>query len=203
MFDRKSGLGWIGGFMALALAACGTTQVKSTWRAADAGPYGSILVLALVEELTPRTTVENTVARVLRQQGTPARASLELLRPDEPDLPEALRQAVDQMQADAVLVLRPIDEEELTMDAPDTVRVLEEHFDWWPYRKGSRVISRSDEVIGSLVTVETSLYEVGSRALVWRAESETAIYDSARKSVEDYAKSVAKALADQKVILSN
>jgi hypothetical protein len=190
---------------AVLLASCANTRFTSAWRDREyTGPtLKKIVVIGISEETAARRVFEDSFAAALRQAGVEAVPGYTLI-PAKPDRPvEQLREAVERIHADGVLVARALRAERRLDYSPGHVRVMPGigyHSGFWGYY-GSAIIDEPRLYSYSVITIETNLWPTGKDGKVlWSAISETTDPDNVQKASGELAKLVIKALQKQQLI---
>jgi hypothetical protein len=152
------------------LMACGTTtNIKTNWSDTryTAHGMGKILVLGLDARVGIRESFENSMKRELIAGGVDAIASLDLLFHEEEVTRELLQEAFADSQIDGVIVSRLIGRGMQITITPG--------MDLWGYYGStySHAYSPGYITMTDVVSVETSLFDVESKMLVWSGVSET------------------------------
>ncbi|WP_417066763.1 hypothetical protein [Niveibacterium terrae] len=190
---------------AVLLASCASTRFTSAWRDREyTGPtLKKIVVIGISEETAARRVFEDSFAKALNQAGVDAVPGYTLI-PVNPGRPvEDLREAVERIHADGVLVARALRAERRLDYTPGHVRVMPGigyHSGFWGYY-GSAIIDEPRLYSYSVITIETNLWPTSKDGKVlWSAISETTDPDNVQKAASELAKLVIKALAEQKLI---
>ncbi len=164
---------------ALLLFGCASSDrvVKIYEDAAFAGsPFNSILVVAAHEEVGNRRQFENSLVRVLNENGPVAVASLSVMQADEPIDRPALLVAVRETGADAVMITRLLDVELSTTVEGGRVAAEAQRrndialvdffrYDYAEYRDPMTVTTVRT------VILLTDLYNVADETKIWSVES--------------------------------
>jgi hypothetical protein len=192
----------------LALGACASTTIVEQWQSPDfkGGPFRRILVVGVTQEAAVRRIFEDEFVRQLRARGTDAVASYTLI-PEDGQVPRPrLEGAVRESRADAVILTRVLKVEQKTQVVPGTPAFPGFSTDiygvygtgwggvWTGYASPPAVFQYEE------VRVETRLFQAGSAALVWAAQSEVFAPTDARKDSADFASRIIAALAARKLI---
>jgi hypothetical protein len=166
-----------------------TTEVTASWRDIDlqAGPYNSIFLAALVEDLSLRQSMEQEFARRLGDRNVTTATSAETFRPTfydegQPDR-DQLVQMIQETEKESILTITLIDEEQEERFVPGGAMGPRFHprghfgyygtfpgyFDHWygtAWNTGYYTTDRR-------YIIETNLYDAETLELVWSAQSET------------------------------
>jgi len=182
------------------LFACASSDriVKIYEDAAFAGgPFNRILVVAAHEDVGNRRQFENSLVRVLNENGPVAVASLSVMQADEPINRDALIVAVRETGADAVMITRLLDVESSTSVEGGRVTATAQRrndiamvdffrYDYVEYRDPMTVMTVHT------VILLTDLYNVADETKIWSVEStsfdKTSVYgvfDGASRGITD------------------
>lgn len=185
------------------LSSCASTRFTSAWR--DSGYQGpelrKIVVVGISGETAARRVFEDSFAKALGQAGVEAVPGYTLV-PDKPERPvEQLREAVEKIHADAVLVARALRSEQRLDYTPGHVRVMPGYYGgFWGYY-GSALIEEPRFYSYRVVTIETNLWPTGKDGKVlWSATSETTDPENIQKATGELADLVIAELRKQKLI---
>ena len=186
MLSRILGLAWL----ALMLSSCASTKMTSSWRLPETGPleFEKVMALVLVQDASVRRVGEDELVRqIQRAEAIPSYRLVE-----EQDLKDEakLREAVESSGVDAVVVLRPVyDENEITYNSgsyPGPYYSFYGYYGWGYGISYAPGYYQQDRLVG----VETNVYDVKSGKLVWSGLSQTTNPEGVRKLVADTAKAV-------------
>ena len=190
------------GAIALGVAGCATTTIRDSWSDPSfaGGPFRRIFVLGVFrDEGGERRTFEDIMSERLRATGTDAVPAWQFL-PDGGRVPEAvLDAAVARSGADALLMTRLRGVRTQT-DVTTTMRPgagwggfgwYSGYTAWFPVQE----VRQFD-----IATVESSLFDVKTRKLVWTAVTETIAPTSVRQETPGYADVVIRALAERGLV---
>jgi hypothetical protein len=175
-----------------ALAACASTQLKATWKdpAFSGPPLKKLLVIGAVHSDLNRRVFEDAFAGALNAAGSSGVASYPLL-PESGAIPnERVQQGVQRSGADAVLVTR-------LMRVRQDVNVTPSHaypgfygagFRGW--YGGAYAMAPADVRVYDVLTIESTLWNVGTDKPVWSGTSEV----TAPSNIADASKELADVL---------
>lgn len=179
-----------------ALAACSSyTRLVDTWKdpATQQLRFQKVLAIAIFKDPSLRQTVEDDLARRI-PGATPSYQVL--AEGDLQDVPAAKAKVAAQA-FDGAVVLRVANRENRMSYVPGPgVNTFWGYYDaGWPtvYNPGYLV---EDDI----VTIETTVYDIGRDKLVWSSHSESTNPSSVASLVDDVVKSVAKEMKRQKLI---
>lgn len=185
------------GFAVLALAACSTTHITSSWRGPAAGPvrFQKIAALALVANEASRREAEDEMVKQIRH-GT-AVPGYALFQARELEDHETVKAKLRDGGFDGALVLR-------------LVRVEKEHSwsrdadpaSYYSFSSYYRMAAPMAYDPGTLeetavVRVETSIFSLAEDKLVWACLSDTTAVDGASALVRSLAIAVADELESE------
>jgi hypothetical protein len=180
--------------VALALAACASTTIRDAWTdpAYQGGPFRRVLVLGVSRDVPERRVFEDTMARRIEAAGTQAVPAYRYLpegtKADEPSLDRAVRES----GADALLMsrIRSIDRRTSvsTVMVPASVG-----FGWYPWYSGWYPVTDVRQY--DIAVVETSVFETGTKRVVWTGVTETYEPTSVERDAPGFADVIANALA--------
>lgn len=167
----------------LAVLACSSTKMVSTWKA-DGFQRGSIrkvLVIGVFKADGMREVVEGQFVDLLKAERVEAAASHAFFAPEELKR-EAIVAKVRELQYEGVLLARVLDSELLTKHYPagnEATPVQVGYYDDWykDYVVSQEEIAAIGHSVQSSGTarVETKLYDARTQKPVWSALSETTI----------------------------
>ena len=188
----------------LTMLACrGNTKVARQWSAdgLKQGSFDKAMVLVLGVPYNKRQTAEDHVVASLKSQGVKAVRSWDVLSEDQLLDRAAIARAVEDAGADALIGLRLV---KVTRDE----REYEGSEHWVPtgttldpygYVATTVALTRKpDTAVVRKALIETTLWEVASKKLVWSSQSESTTASQTITTAEvtdDYAKAVTKLVA--------
>jgi len=188
----------------LATVSCSNTKVARQW--ADPGlkeaAYRKTLVIVLgTASVNRRETAEDHVVAALGRDGANALRSWDILSAEAIADRAQLARVVEAQGADAILALRVVtalSSEHVTSGREEWVPVGT-GMDYYGYVTTSVALYRKPDVTTvRTFVVETTLWDVASRKLVWSAESDTSTASdtiTTGEVTDDFAKVVAKRVA--------
>lgn len=196
------------------LISCRTTATTITgdWKnpAVEEKQYDHILVVALVQNINAKSTVENDLARELREQGVNASTGMEVFPPSLEDGfsdKQSILNYVRNNGAEAILTVSLIDEETESRYVPGTYSyapypMYNYYGMFWGYYSYwyPRVYSPGYYTEDKVYYIETNLYDADTERLVWSAQSETYNPSSLDSFSEDFAKLIATRLTEENVL---
>lgn len=171
---------------AVLLGACATTSMLSSWMDPESAgkKMGKVLVIGIGKNQVVRRQFEDGFARELSSKGVQAMPSYQAL-PDASQISEeSVAPLVAQNQITHVLVTRLVDRKTVSTYVPPTTTAYATGFpSYYPSYYGSwygyyntgytTVSSPGYSYETEYVNLETNVYEIGSRKLVWTGLTET------------------------------
>lgn len=173
---------------------CASTKMTKAWVYPEHGPlqYDNVMALVLVQDSLVRRSGEDEMVRQIRK--AKAVASYTVLRDDEMQDEARVRQAVIDSGVDAIIVMRPVyDEQEVSYVQGSYPLAYNSFYGYhgWAYPVVySPGYYRNDRLVG----VETNIYDAGDGKLVWSGLSQTTNPKDTRALVADTAKAVRSAM---------
>jgi len=180
------------------VSACASTRVETQWRdpathAQDLA-FRQVIAVALVDDEAERRVAEDELVRVLeagpaaRARGLRAVASYTLIPTPELDDVERARAKLERGGFDGAIVLRLVSSEERVHSVPGRYETM-----WGRpvrYEPGYTTVDR-------IVRIETNLYSVSEKKLLWSGVTRTLNPADVRDLVDDVARAVGAELAEQ------
>lgn len=161
------------------LFGCGpSTKITSSWvqQPAPAESINKVLVIALSRDTTSRKLWENSFAEQFAAKNKHAIASYTIAEdPIEPQ-EEAILKVIQQAQADTVLITHLVDSDTTTKWHPGTVRYEPSFYSRMYGYYGhayQAVYSPPTVTTRTIVSLESNMYNVATKKLVWAAQSDT------------------------------
>ena len=185
-------LGWLAVVTAaFFLASCASTTLQGTWRdpVYTGGPYKRVFVVGLsARDGTARRVLEDVMVAKLRAGGVEAVPGWQYLS-DAPMDEAAFAAAVAKSGADAMLMVRLLGiETQTTVWPPMGPRI-----GWYGMYSGWYT-AYPDVTQSQIAVIETTLFDVKSRRVIWSATSETLNPTSVQKDAPAFADVVLGAL---------
>ncbi|MDR2982804.1 MAG: hypothetical protein LBV12_11230 [Puniceicoccales bacterium] len=185
-------------------SGCGSgTEVEQTWTAPEVKElsYQRILVVATTPDGAARRIVEDEVRKYVTS--TTVIPGYTVL-PDSTALkdPAKLKKVLADVNADGLVVVRPVSDITESYDAPGTYPVPYHTIDgYWSSGYGLRPLY-GDPVVYTdrVVQVETSIYDVKSGKLVWSGTTETRNPSNLKGLISDICTTLRTELRKQKLI---
>jgi hypothetical protein len=183
----------------LATGACATTKVEKEWAdpALKPAPFQKVIVVVIGPSFGRRQTAEDRIVHELTRRGAGARRSWDLLDNDAAADRERIRTAVEAAGADAVLAVRLLSSEKETTVSQGSEQwvPIGQSIDYFGYVSTNVALARRPEISTvRTIGLETSLWDVASRRMVWscQTKSETAKQTITTAEIaDDYASLVA------------
>lgn len=184
----------------LACAGCATTQVSRTWSDPELTKdrYQKTMVLVVVPNPARRETAEDRIVAELVKHGVTAVASWDSVPDEALTDRERLGAAVAANGADALLAVRVTSTEKETLEFQGREQwvPVATGIDYYGYVSTAYGLYRKPEVSElRKFTIETTLWEVATRRMVWACQSDS---ESAKQTLttaelaDDYASVVTK-----------
>lgn len=189
------------GLATLMSAACQTTSIKAAWfdPSYTGGAMKKIVVVGVGGNVASRRVFEDIFAQQLRSAGVDGIPGYAVIPDDARAAEVPFSAAVEKSGAQGALMVRLLGVD--TKTQVFTTMVAGGHA-WGPYggMYGPAWYPMTDVVQYDIATVETSLYEVKTRSLVWAATTETFNPASVAKETPGYADLIIRQLAARGVI---
>jgi hypothetical protein len=188
----------------LAIAGCGNnTKVARQWSAdgLKQGSYSKAMVLVLGLPYNRRQTAEDRIVAAFRAEGVKAVRSWDVLPEDQLTDRDSIARAIEAQGVDALFALRVVSvaRDERAYEGREQWTPVGTTLDYYGYVATTVALTRKpDEAVVRKAVVESTLWEVASRKLVWSAESESTTASQTITTAEitdDYAKPVTKLVA--------
>jgi len=183
----------LAGAAVLALAACSSTHITSSWRGPAAGSvrFEKVAALALVANETSRREAEDEMVKQIRH-GT-AVPGYTLFQPKELEDHEAVKAKLHAGGFDGVLVLRLVKVGKELSWSKDAAPASYYSFSSYYRMAAPAAYDAGTLEETAVVRVETSIYSLAEDKLVWACLSDTTAVDGASALV----RSLAIAVADE------
>lgn len=180
--------------LVLVTTGCASTQMTKNWVYPEHGPldFDKVMALVLVQDPLVRQSGEEALVR--RIQRAEAVASYEVLPYEKMEDVEEVERAVEASGVDAVVVMRPISDQEEVRYVPGSYPAP--YYSFYGYYGWAYPISYSPGYFKKerTVAIETHVYDASDGKLVWSGVSQTSNPKDVRKLVDDTAKAVRKAM---------
>lgn len=189
--------------------ACSQTKVTGTWKKSDytGQPFDSILVVGLVGDTGNKILWENVMADKLRQTGVKTVITSAGAFPDAKKIGEKeITDYVAENTINAVLVTRLVDTRKEEVYYPPSGGYYREPFGYYnrfnPYYSHAYDMIYSPGYTDTLTTIllETNLYRVDTRELIWSMSSNTFDPSSFSQLVDSVSKIVLEKLQQDNLI---
>jgi len=184
----------------LASVGCANTKVSRVWSdsALEQDRYQRVMVLALLPNFSRRQTAEDRIVAELVRQGVTAVRSWDVLSQEAAADRERIREAVAASGADALLAVRvaSLERDKEVYQGREQWVPVATGIDYYGYVTTAYGLYRRPEVSELLtVTVETTLWDVETRRMVWACQSDSVSASQTLTTAEladDYAGVVTK-----------
>jgi hypothetical protein len=187
---------------ALVATGCAPNALVSEWKSENytGHPFDRVLVLTASADPEIRRGYEDAFVQELAAMGVTATPAHMVIPAEQEVPPEHIREAVSQVRADAVLVIRMIGKErKANAYAPPPLQAGTKAEFYAVYEAG--MTARTPPPYGyEVYTLETSLWNATDEALVWFSTSQTFQPGSAPGAAKDLADVVVKALRQQQLL---
>ena len=178
----------------LVTCVCASTKMTKAWVYPERGPlqFESVMALVLVQDSLIRRNGEDVLVEEIRQAD--AVASYTLLPESDLADEDKVRAAVVKSGVEAIIVMRPMYDEQETRYVPGSYPTYYNSFYGyygWAYPVVySPGYFKQDRLVG----IETNIYDTADGKLVWSGMSETTNPKNTRKTIADTAKAVRSAM---------
>ena len=189
-----------GAALAMALGACGNTQVLDSWQDPDIKPAKAkrIVVVGLSGDEITRRLFEDTFTKELKDRGNDAVAGHTFMPKSADANPDSALSALRRAGFDAVLTARSLGvhtEETVTEGTP--YYIPDSGYYGWNGYYGAvyqDITATTYTTRTEKARVETHMYDTASAKLLWAARSETTSTGKLTEGMRDYARTVIGAL---------
>jgi hypothetical protein len=194
--------------VALLLAGCASTELNAQWVNPGAGnrlPVKNMMVMDINRDTTARRIYEDAMVTELAARGVKAVQSYKSLPDNGPAEQKAIQEALRTANADAVLISRTVSVTNEVRVSPGLVAGPPWGFGWpgfYGYYHsfwGAYAIPPSVYTVQN-VLVDTRLFDVKEYLLLWSASSTTVPTGSMQRTIQEFAKTITEALAQNSVI---
>jgi hypothetical protein len=194
---------WLAWVVALLVGGCASTRLTNTWKDPQyqAGPLSRILIIGVTKQAGIRRTFEDIFAQELRAHGVSPIQSYTLI-PEDGEVPrERLQAAVEQAQADGVLITRLVRTDRQVQYYPGTY-VGPPFLGFYGFYSSAWIgfYDPPQFYAYDVVTSETTLFGGKDNRLLWSGTSETFSPQDVRKDTQEFVTVIARALAEQGLI---
>jgi hypothetical protein len=189
------------------LVSCASTKFTGTWKNEDytAGPIRSIMVVGVAQNDVNRKIFESTVAQDFEANGVRAVQSANALDGQE-ITKESVIEAAKKQNLQMVLVTRLLGVEQENVYYPPTMYAVPDpyYYRWDTYypRMYDYVDAPGYMQTYRYVNLETTIYDVADRQLVWSASSETFDPQNVNEVVQELADKLMKRLKKDSLLES-
>jgi hypothetical protein len=195
----------VGILMTLLMVSCASTKFTGTWvdENYSGGPIKSIMVVGVAENPRNRKIFEAAMAKQFEQNGVNAVPSEVALGGQEINK-DNLIEAATKENVEAVLVTRVVGVDKEQVYYPPTVYTVPDpyYYRWDTYypRMYDYVDSPGYMATYEYVNLETNVYDLTERKLIWSAASETFDPTNVNKVVEELAKKLVRRMQGDKIL---
>ena len=186
-------------FVPALVAACASTALRDSWMDPQftGGPFKKWLVVGAGASVVAQRTLEDAMVAKLKTRGVQASPGWQYL--PEARITEAqLDAAVRASGADAMMLVRLRGVETRTQVSTQTVPVTRGGMGWWTTY--STWVAVPDISTYTVATVETTVYSVASKQLVWTGSTETFDPSSVAREAESFSNVILRALAQNNLV---
>ncbi len=190
----------------LLLSSCASTQLTSVWKdTAYQDHPRKVMVIGMLQAPASKRTFEDEMVRQFRVRGTDAVPSYSLLPEQPAPSRESIERVMQEQGADSVIITRPVDKKTVTTYVPPPPPPPGPMYGAAPSYYGSQWQSyyaynqggvRQDEY----AVVQTNLYDLRSKRLVWTAASETWLNESSGSAIASFIDVIMKRLAQDTIL---
>ncbi len=188
------------GMLAVLLASCSTTQIKSVWKEPSyAGHPQKIMVIAIAKEPIYRRIFEDEFVLQLKARGVEAIASYATLPDKSQDDQAAIAKMVEQLGADTVLISRLVSKRTVRVYYPPTITHRPHYYGMWPdyYLHGYDFINAPGYTTKyEYALLETNLYDARNDKLIWAATTETGVDNFTQRLVKPVIGTILKLMTE-------
>jgi hypothetical protein len=188
---------------ALMAAGCTPNALVHQWRSHEhtGRPFDHVLVLAASPDVELERVYEDAFVQELAAMGVTAVAAHAVFQADGEVPEERIRQAVSEVNADAVLTMRMLGKDAKTgaYSPPPLQPGVKADF-YSVYQVGMNKQTPSEPYGYGVYTLETSLWDAKDEALVWSSTSQTFQLRSAAAAAKELSDAVVNALRQQQLL---
>jgi len=185
--------------LALSLGACSTTELTSVWvDQENTRALRNILVVGISDNPEKQRLYEDTFVTLLQKQGIDAKAGYIEFRSNDVETTESVLAQLQTVNTEALLVTHALGvDNESVYHPPRMESVPHTYYDSFGgyYRTVYRYVHvpgyTSNHVV---VRLETNLYDSGTQALLWSAQSKSVDPASLEKLISELAREVTSEL---------
>jgi len=179
--------------LTLAVGACSSTQMTSTWKDPNAGvkPLSRVAVVCMAKDEGVRRMAEDEVAAQLGPKVTP---SYKLLATTDLKDRQAVKAKLGREGFDGVMIMRLGGVSEQITPGAGPYATFGGYYDW-------AYTSAYAPEVNTTVHVMTSVYSLPDEKMIWAGTSQTFDPNSVREVLDGVSKAVAKELQKNHMIL--
>jgi len=180
--------------LAALLTGCASTQMTKNWVYPEHGPleFDKVMALVLVQDPLVRQSGEAALVRhITKAEAVP---SYELVPYEQMGDVDVVKKAVEGAGVDAVIVMRPISDQQEVRYVPGSYPAP--YYSFYGYYGWAYPISYSPGYFKNerTIAIETNVYDTSDGKLVWSGVSQTTDPKDVEKLVDATAKAVRKAM---------
>jgi len=173
--------------VSLVLTGCVSTSIQTDWKDPEfRGSFKKILIICNVKDPLIRTTLEGDLAAQFTSRGINAVQSNTLFESLQDTNRELVRRKVSQIDADGVLLVRPVD---LKVNSYET-------YEWW----NAYYETPDQPLTAEIYRVQVSLFEAAKGKIVWQALSDTIVGGAWMNTVKEFARVMGAKLIERGLI---
>jgi len=188
------------------LASCYGTKLVAEWKDEEHQGYpAKIFVVGLSKEHGPRSLVEDEFVRELKERGNDAVASYVVIPGNEMPSKEAVLAKVQEVGADVIIAVKFLKKEMGGTQTPLRRYAVPVGFDtsYESYYGGvsAEVGVRDISYDYNVISMETTLYQSGTRKPIWSALSQTSYQEGGpMKQIKPFTTTVMKKLVQERMV---
>lgn len=207
--------GIVGLLLVLFLSGCSSTSLVSSQKTTGAvvKPYSTLLIVGLSETRATRQIFEEIFADELDKRGIKAISSYTIAHLQGKPTRAAFSEALKTTGADGLLTTRFVSVKNrkeskagfvMTSRGTDIVDYYDYYGDYWEGIENYATFDSKpvDEVLSSITTLETSLFDAGTGGVIWSGRSEERHAEQLIQSTRELAGLVLDALATAGLLTS-
>lgn len=165
--------------IALSFSACSSTRFVSTWQDPEVA-FGTlngekIATFLISDDESARRAAEDALARELTARGARGVAGYTIMSAESAKDEAIAEQKLKEAAVQAVITMRVVGEQQQTTTTPATWHKVPVYRRWGDYwlRSWETVYQPGQTRTDTVVQVETLIYEMGSKGLIWAGLSKT------------------------------
>jgi len=183
-------------------ASCATTKMTEAWRDDTfRGTIRKVVVIGIFKEPDTRKIFEGEFAARLKERGVDATASYKIVSDAELPDKDVVIGKIRKLGADAVLVTRVVDMENVKAQAPGKGYVVPVYYGTYgSYYNYSYGYERGYTVQEGHADMETNLYGLGDEKLIWSGHSKTKFSATRYELIQAFVQTMLDGLSDARLI---